>query len=111
MKVNILGTDYDVIEQTGKENPKMIENNGICEQYSKKIIVCPLSEYVCEPNAFENIEDFHNKVIRHEVIHAFFGESGLMSNSSYADNEELVDWIAIQFPKMAKVFKELGVEK
>ena len=109
MKVNILGTEYTIIEQTEKENPKMVGNNGICEQYSKKIIIVPLSEYANEPNAFEKVEDFHKKVIRHEVIHAFFGESGLMAQSDYAENEELVDWIAIQFPKMLKVFEELGV--
>ena len=36
------------------------------------------------------------KVIRHELVHAFLFESGLSVNS-WADNEEIVDWIAIQF--------------
>ena len=28
--------------------------------------------------------------------------------SDYSNNEELVDWLAMQFPKMFKVFQELG---
>jgi hypothetical protein len=31
--------------------------------------------------------------------------------SEWARNEEMTDWIAKQFPKMSKVFTELGVEK
>lgn len=109
MKVNILGTEYTVIEQTEKENPKMADNYGICEQYARKIIVYPLELIKNEKDVVDNVEEFHKKVIRHEVIHAFFGESGLQSNSDYAENEELIDWMAIQFPKILKVFEELGV--
>lgn len=58
--------------------------------------------------AVENIEEFKKKVLRHEIIHAFFGESGLRSCSEYAEDEELVDWIAIQFPKILKAFEQVG---
>ena len=45
------------------------------------------------------------------MIHAFLAESGLSANAlsnytSWAENEEMVDWIAIQFPKILEVFKE-----
>lgn len=51
--------------------------------------------------------------LRHEVIHAFLNESGLQWNSfapenAWAKNEEMVDWIAIQAPKIFKVYQELG---
>jgi len=111
MKVNILGTEYTIIEETEDVNPKLKDANGLCEIYEKVISVVPVDDYANEPSAFNNIRAFYNKVLRHEVIHAFFAESGLRSNSDFAENEELVDWIAIQFPKIAKVFKELGVEE
>ena len=57
----------------------------------------------------ENVEDFEKKVLRHEIFHAFFGESGLRSSSEYAEIEELIDWLAIQSPKIFKVFQELGI--
>lgn len=106
MTVNILGTDYEIITQTEEENPKLNGANGLCEMYSHKIVLRNIKE---EPECFENLEAFKRKVIRHEVVHAFFAESGLRNNSEYAENEELVDWIAIQFPKMLKVMGELEV--
>jgi hypothetical protein len=52
--------------------------------------------------------------LRHEIIHCFLHESGVWGSSSGADswamNEEMVDWIAMQFPKILKVFKQLGCE-
>ncbi|MFD1464645.1 hypothetical protein ACFQ4L_00875 [Lapidilactobacillus mulanensis] len=45
------------------------------------------------------------KDTRHELIHAFLCESGLAENSDWAQNEEVVDWIARQFPKLFETFK------
>jgi len=105
-KINILGTDYEIIYQTEKENVKLLNASGLCETYAKEIIIDKL-----EPteNTLKNIDGYRDKVLRHEVIHAFLHESGLDNNSDYARNEELVDWIAIQFPKIYRAFKELGV--
>ena len=108
-KVNILGTEYDVSVQSEKENPKLKENNGLCEQYSKKIIISDFDGAEEDVMLVENFEDFKKKVLRHECFHAFFGESGLRSNSEYAENEELIDWLAIQSPKIFKVFQELDI--
>ena len=104
--INILGTDYTIVHQTEEENPKLENANGICETYSKEII---LDNFTIDKNTLKNVEKFMDKTLRHEVIHAFLHESGLDNNSDYARDEELVDWIAIQFPKMYKAFKELGV--
>lgn len=105
-KVTILGTEYTIVEQTEEENPKLKDANGICEIYAKKIIMNKI-----KPDAmtYEKIDLLMDKSLRHEIIHAFFAESGLRCSSDYAENEELVDWIAIQFPKIAKVFETLGV--
>ena len=45
-----------------------------------------------------------DEVIRHEVIHAFFAESGL---SKYGDDEVLVDWIAKQMPKINEAVNKI----
>lgn len=56
---------------------------------------------------------YQRKVIRHEIIHAFLYESGLDNNSlsggAWAKNEEMVDWLSIQAPKIFKAFREAGV--
>lgn len=37
-KVNILGTEYEVLVQSSRENQKLVDCNGLCEQYSKKML-------------------------------------------------------------------------
>lgn len=108
MTINILGTPYKIIEQSEKDNPKLKDAAGICEQYSKKII---LSDWLSNPTdemAVENPEEYRKKVLRHEIIHAFLGESGLRESSEWAENEEMVDWFAIQFEKIYRAFREVG---
>lgn len=58
----------------------------------------------------ENVEE----LVRHEVIHAFQFESGLAFNWEHKPlgvEETTVDWFAIQWPKINKVFKLLEVEE
>lgn len=107
--INILGADYKIIRQSKNENPKLENAYGLCEQYSKKIILDTFDEEKKDTMAVENFEDFEKKVLRHEIIHAFLGESGLKSSSPWAEDEEIIDWFAIQAPKIFKTFTELGV--
>lgn len=57
---------------------------------------------------------YQRKVIRHEIVHAFLYESGLWQNSygskCWAQNEEMVDWFAIQEPKIHSAYIEAGCE-
>lgn len=106
--VNILGTEYEVSIHSVEEDPKLEHCVGYCEQYSKKIVLSDMAVAEKDVMAVENIDEFKKKVLRREIIHAFFGESGLRSCSEYAEDEELVDWIAIQFPKILKAFNEVG---
>lgn len=107
--LNILGTDYTIKRQSKEENPKLENAYGLCESYSKEIVVDTFDEEKKDAMAVDNFEQFEKKVLRHEIIHAFLGESGLKSNSDWAENEEMVDWFAIQSPKIFKAFNELGI--
>lgn len=107
--VNILGTEYEVVVQSESENPKLKECDGLCEQYSKQIVLNDCKETEKEVMRVDNFEEYKKKVARHEVFHAFFGESGLRSHSDFAENEVLIDWLAIQSPKIFKVFQELDI--
>ena len=53
-----------------------------------------------------------NRVLRHEIIHSYLEESGLAASSNmssaWAHNEEMVDWLAIQSPKIFVTFQEVG---
>ena len=108
-KVNILGTEYVAKLMNEVECPKFVTNkaNGLAEIYSKEILINVHILENKDERAFDNIHEFLKKVTRHEVIHAFFHEAGLMK---YCDDEELTDCLAILVPKMLNVFKELNCE-
>lgn len=99
-KVNILGTEYTVIVKPQKDEPKLKEANGYCETLSKELVIFDLAELENDENVLKNIEEYQLKVLKHEIVHAFLHESGLDSNSEWATNEEIVDWVALQFDKI-----------
>ena len=104
MKINILGSEYTILEQSAEENKKLTECDGYCDKTSKTIVVTTKSED-CE---LENFPIYQKKVKRHEIIHAFLFESGLHENwkhDTYGHDESYVDWIAAQFPKLIEAFK------
>lgn len=98
--INILGSEYSIVT-----NPDFIEHDGECEFYSRSIELRPC-EKMLEDATVEAKRKRYREVARHEIIHAFLFESGL---DEYARNEQLVDWIAMQFPKLNKVFSELEI--
>jgi hypothetical protein len=104
MKISILGQDYDFSEIAAKDDPKMAGFDGYCDGYGKIIRVN--GDYPPnDPASISDLEAYKRQVKRHEIIHAFFEESGL---EEYKSNELLVEWIAKQFPKLAKVFQQIG---
>lgn len=115
--INVLGTTYKIKITKFSKDPVLVKNNfaGYCNPDLKLIVLTDLEDVEKFPDMTEQgRKEYRKKLLRHEIIHAFFAESGLNWNTfavdSWADNEEMVDWIAIQFPKMLAVFKELGIE-
>ena len=103
-KLNILGTEYTILSQTEDENPKLDGADGIAELYAKEIVI-DLSEPT-DKNTIKNIEAYNNDVLRHEIIHAMFHESGL---EKYCRDETLVQWIAMQYTKMEKLLNDENI--
>lgn len=88
MKVYILGTKYTIIyENFGRDN-----RDGYVDIIHKIIHVDNRGS-----------KEYMKHVLRHEITHAFFFESGL---EEYWNDEKLVSWIAIQFDKIQKAFEE-----
>lgn len=93
MIVDILGTEYTVTRNTSAIGG--MGADGICQAYNRKIIYRDLKDFLEDIDSVSAKKLRRDEVIRHEVIHAFFAESGL---SKYGDDEVLVDWIAKQMP-------------
>lgn len=81
-QVDILGTTYNIVFANEEIRPKLKDNDGYMD----------------------------NSIKEHEIIHAFFYESGVWNHSGCSDawgqDETITDWIAIQFPKILQAFQE-----
>jgi len=113
MKINVLGTEYEIVYK-GYSELRIFEDMGIeayCDAISKKIIVGKINTF---PDFRDETAGYCDKcekeALRHEIVHAFLNESGLQTSTlvpkdGWARNEEMVDWIALQFPKMLEAMK------
>ena len=117
IKIHILGTEYMIETHKISEDEIMKKNNwsGYCGEESRKIVVADMAEEkYFQDFTDEEKEQYRKKILRHEILHAFFNESGLQSNANqfneaWAKNEEMVDWFAIQAPKIYQIFVELDI--
>lgn len=89
-----------------KDYPILKDADGYADFTIKKIVVKKLIQ---DGESYEDLELWQRKTLRHEIVHAFLYESGLWQNSfnDWARNEEMTDWIALQFEKILGVFIEL----
>ena len=103
--VDILGTKYAVYFVPEERDDTLKDYDGYCDETVKEVVVKKYKRG--EPGSKKNLELQEQKNIRHEIIHAFLFESGLAENSEWAQNEEMVDWIAKQGPKLIKAWQEV----
>ena len=120
--INVLGTIYTVSISNSKKNPRLKDFDGFCDTSSKEICVNDFTD-MDENDEIAQCKDVKSvikRVLLHEIIHAFLFESGLDANSNmslggWAVNEEMVDWLAIQYFKIGEAFdaaiKELFEEE
>lgn len=103
MNIKILGTEYNlkVLEELPDTNC-----DGLCYTYEKQILVKDQNKMLDTDSSEDAKKARYNEVVRHEVIHAFFNESGL---DSYSSDETLIEYLSRQIPKMQEVFNLLEV--
>lgn len=105
INISVLGTDYTIRCVRAEDMPQwFFENNkGYCDHTTKTITVEDLiarkDDY---KDVLSDLEMVINQAVRHELIHAFLRESGLGEESEVT--EIIVDWFALQAPKLFQVF-------
>ncbi len=107
-KVSILGTEYTVLFSKAHDDPILDNCDGYTDKTTKKIVIGE-KERDCD---LEDFGVYQRQVLRHEIIHAYFMESGLqasLENEPQGVPEMYVDWFAIQSPKIFETFDELGI--
>lgn len=109
-KINVLGTEISVEFRKEAEDPQLSDMGGYFD-CSVNLIVVKIHE--ADKYSLKDLEAQQKKTLRHEIIHAFLHESGLDWSSTpsdaWATNEEMVDWFAIQSPKIFALFQREGL--
>lgn len=106
VQIDILGTTYHI-----EEDPNLVKDegaDGICARYTKTIYLAPKDEMLSDCKDEKEKQARYDEVVRHEVIHAFLFESGA---DRLAQDEDLVQFLAVQAPKLFELFKRLEVDK
>ena len=114
MQVNILGTPYEIIVKKYDEEEAFAKRHiaGFCDPWAREIVLCDMHTYDGWDNeSKKTVVSCQKENLKHEIVHAFFYESGLWDNAveyggAWAKNEEMVDWIAIQGAKIYKAWQE-----
>ena len=105
MKVNVLGTVYRI-----KYVPSLDGRGGETDFYTKEIRISEQEDIPAEYKT-DNLKEMQRHVLRHELIHAFLFESGMDQSSTaheaWAVNEEMIDWMAIQMPKIMAAYDSI----
>lgn len=103
MTVDVLGTEYSINETDQLTDAYLNDMDGYCDHTTKSIVIDTFKPL---PESVKDLDVYKKQVIRHELVHAFLFESGLCGNS-WANNEEIVDWIAYMFPKLKEAFEKV----
>lgn len=99
MKVNILGTTYEVVFDNNTDTDRY----GDTERYAKEINIYRKSftgEDTCKC-----VDKAIEKTLRHELFHAIFHEAGL---DCYCEDETLIDCLAILYPKIQQIMESVS---
>lgn len=113
VRVSVLGVQYALEYRTKAQAPDLDDCDGYCDTSVKR---CVVRKYTAAerraPGTKKDLDAYMRKCMRHELVHAFLYESGLsvngMSPESWPTNEEMVDWMAIQGPKLYDAWKRAG---
>lgn len=113
--ISVLGTTYSIFVKNKFDDEDLDDGvSGFTDLYNKHIVLNDLNTREPFMNyTEEEKQKEYSRTLRHEIIHAYLYESGLDSNSGsvkcWARNEEMVDWLAMQLPKIYDTYCELGI--
>ena len=98
MKINIKGNEYNII----------LENNVFLSDNKNQILDGECSSINGTIRINKNNDDYNlDRLILHEITHAFFYECGL---PYYSNDETLVNWIAQNIQDIYSNFKKVKKE-
>ena len=71
MKVNILGTEYEIVIGNEEDYPRLRQADGYTDTSIKKIVIFDVDSIKDSDENIKDLISYQKKVTRHEIIHAF----------------------------------------
>ena len=108
--VNVLGVPYKVYIGTAEDYPILKDNSssGLCDFSIKAIWVVDTQLDKPEVGDLQNKKYLTDITLRHELMHAYFHESGI---EGYSENENLVNYLAMSLEKIYAMCEDAGAVK
>lgn len=110
MKIDILGNKY-TIKHAEKEAVKDFRDeiaDAFCDCTSREIVI----RNIKDDEDIGNKQNYINRLLRHEVIHAYMFECGLgaeIPHPQTGHDEAMIDWFARMAPRIMQTFIELDI--
>ncbi|GHU58198.1 hypothetical protein AGMMS49975_24600 [Clostridia bacterium] len=114
MNISIFGEQWEITLGVDPKGRRDLEGTqGLCICHERKIIIVDLLKLPEWADSSEySRKEGEKEILRHEILHAFFAECGLWGSSlsvcAWALNEEMVDWFALNAPKIYRAYQEAG---
>jgi len=111
-KVDVLGSTYFVEICPYSRYPILFGKAlGWCDFHARKIVVLDMATVELGDDELntQSPDKATERIFRHELVHAFFYESGMDTETGFARDEILVDFLAMQIPKLSKLFEKLNL--
>lgn len=110
-KISVMGSEFEIIYTTEEEDPTIKGKSGVCYSLLQKI---KIDQYIYLDDADGSVAEAEKAskllsllaILRHEIIHAFFFQSGLDSQCSFAVDEVLIDWLSLKLPEIVEVMNQ-----
>lgn len=103
--IEIMGYTWKVKIQEETDDRRLSECSGFTDWTERSIVVYDGRKI----GNLKKPKEFMAHVLRHEIIHAMLFECGLGDDWMHPEtghDETMVDWVARQLPKLAKVTSE-----
>ena len=105
MLISVLGTDYEVKRDTAM--CQSLGGDGLTDRFKKEITLKRNADMLDDCTEQDVLDMYERRVLRHELIHAFFFEAGA---EKYGMDEDLVDMLALLWPRMNEAMEKMGAD-
>lgn len=113
-KIDILGSEYKIYyrsenEESFNEGSSLYSTRSkiilLNKDYEKQMIEIAQSN----PIKFIQLYGTRNQLLRFQILSIFMMESGLDEECIFSNDNEAIEWLSIQFPKMTREFSLIDI--